>query len=459
MPLVEKIRIHTLKKNNLQDKILSTISFLKEQYFADSRPWVVTYSGGKDSTTVLHLVIKMLQELHKEGKDTKHTYIVSSDTTVEMPIIEQYTNIRLQQITKFANESGLKLSCHKLEPKLEDSFWTLMLGLGYPAPTSSFRWCTERLKINPATDFLKSLVNKHQSILMLLGVRSDESQARANSIESRVLNHRGLSVHDSIPNAYVLSPIKYWSNEDVWTYLSKNPFPWGDHSYMMSLYDKGSSEGDCNIALNPDSPSCGKTRFGCWVCTVVEKDRSMEGMLKNGEEWMQPLWNYREKLYTYRNDPEKRDTRRRNGATGAGPFLPSVRRELLEELLQAEVDVTKNYHMMKKNANDYNPNERVELIKDDEIELIQQNWNKDGDLSNRAYRIAQKFNRLMDKTTTTELREELENINDEDFNMDLFERIYEIESYRKNISNRYAIINDIEKRVVDFYKGEFREAN
>lgn len=92
----------------------------------------------------------------------------------------------------------------------------------------------------------------------------------------------------------MLSPIKYWSNEDVWTYLSKNPFPWGDHSYMMSLYDKGSGEGDCNIALNPDSPSCGKTRFGCWVCTVVEKDRSMEGMLKNGEEWMKPLWYFRE---------------------------------------------------------------------------------------------------------------------------------------------------------------------
>jgi len=436
-----------------------TIEKLKEQYFSDNRPWVVTYSGGKDSTTVLHLVIMMLQELHAKGKDTKHTYVVSSDTTVEMPIIEKYTNTRLNQIAKFANESSLKLSCHKLEPKIEDSFWTLMLGLGYPAPTSSFRWCTERLKINPATEFLKGLVNKHQSILMLLGVRSDESVARANSIESRVLNHRGLSVHDSIPNAYVLSPIKYWSNEDVWTYLGKNPFPWGDHSYMMSLYDKGSSEGDCNIALNPDSPSCGKTRFGCWVCTVVEKDRSMEGMLKHGEEWMQPLWNYREKLYTYRNNPEKRDTRRRNGSPGAGPFLPSVRRELLKDLLQAEIDVTKNYHLMKNGASDYNPSEQIELIKDDEIELIQQNWNKDGDLSNKAYRTAQKFNRLIDKSITTEAREELEAIGDEDFNIDLFERIYEIEAYRKNISNRYAIINDIEKRVVDFYKGEFREIN
>ncbi|NBK99342.1 MAG: DNA phosphorothioation system sulfurtransferase DndC, partial [Erysipelotrichia bacterium] len=433
------------------NKAKQTIEHLKNQYFEDNRPWVVTYSGGKDSTTVLHLVITMLQELHLQQKATKHVYVVSSDTTVEMPIIEKYTNIRLEQITNFALNSNLPISCHKLEPKTEESFWTLMLGLGYPAPTSSFRWCTERLKINPATEFLKKLVNKHQSILMLLGVRIDESQARATSIEGRVLNHRGLSVHDSIPNAYVLSPIKYWSNEEVWTYLGKNPFPWGDHSYMMGLYDKGSGEGDCNIALNPESPSCGKTRFGCWVCTVVEKDRSMEGMLRNGEEWMLPLWKYREKLYNYRNDQTKRDTRRRDGSTGAGPFLPVVRRELLEDLLQVEKQVNINYHSIKKNARDYNPHEKIELIKDDEIMLIQKNWNKDGDISNNAYRIAQKFTRLNNQAITTDLREELETFAEENFNIDLFERIYEIEAYRKNISNRYAIINDIEKKVVDFY--------
>ncbi|QKJ23985.1 DNA phosphorothioation system sulfurtransferase DndC [Poseidonibacter lekithochrous] len=436
-----------------------TIEKLKEQYFADNRPWVVTYSGGKDSTTVLHLVITMLLQLNKEGKDHKHVYVVSSDTTVEMPVIENYTNTRLNQITKYANESDLKISCHKLEPKVEESFWTLMLGKGYPAPTSSFRWCTERMKIDPATEFLKGLVTKHQSILMLLGVRSDESQARANSIESRVLNHRGLSVHDSIPNAYVLSPIKYWTNAEVWTYLGKNPFPWGDHTYMMSLYDKGSGEGDCNIALNPESPSCGKTRFGCWVCTVVETDRSMEGMLRNGEEWMTPLWEYREKIYAYRNDHEKRDTRRRNGQKGAGPFLMDTRKELVKLLLETEKKVNENYHTMKKGAPDYNPHEKVGLIKDEELELIQENWSKDGDISNTAYRIAQEYNRLVNKTVETELRSELEEMDEENFNIDLFERIYEIQSYRKNISNRYGILNDIEKRVVDFYKGEFRETN
>jgi DNA sulfur modification protein DndC len=444
--------------------IQETIEALKEQYFADDRPWVVTYSGGKDSTCVLQLTLTMLQEIHAEGKDHKHTYVVSSDTTVEMPIIEKYLESKLDEISDFAQKSNLKLSCHKLSPKIEESFWTLLLGKGYPAPTNTFRWCTERLKIDPATEFLTNLVNKHQSILMLLGVRSAESQARQASIEKRKLNQRGLSPHEGIPDAYVLSPIKHWTNEEVWTYLSdvKNqstPLPWEDHNYMMSLYDKGSGEGDCNIALNPDSPSCGKTRFGCWVCTVVEKDRSMEGMLYNGEEWMKPLWGYREKLYEWRKpDSGKRDTRRRNGSLGHGPFLPETRRELLDALLQVEREATKNYHKMKKNAPDYNPDEKVELIKDEEIKLIQKNWDTDGDIKKSAFRIAQKYGRLIDESIKTPLRSKLEKVESK-LNIDLFERIYETEAYRKNISARYGIIKDIEKRVVDFYKGEYRETN
>lgn len=454
----------TLKTNHLQEQIDTTINLLKTQYLADDRPWVVTYSGGKDSTCVLQLTLTMLQELNKEGKDTKHTYIVSSDTTVEMPIIEKYLESKLNEISDFAQKSNLKLSCHKLSPDIEDSFWSLMLGKGYPAPTSTFRWCTERLKIDPATDFLTNLVNKHQSILMLLGVRSAESQARQTSIEKRKLNQRGLSPHENIPDAYVLSPIKHWSNEDVWTYLSNTkelntPLPWNDHSYMMSLYDKGSGEGDCNIALNPESPSCGKTRFGCWVCTVVEKDRSMEGMLKNGEEWMAPLWKYRELLYEWRQpDSGKRDTRRRNDTPGPGPFLPQTRRELLEKLLEIEKQVNSNYHSMKKNSPDYNFLEHIGLIQDDEIQLIQRYWDNDGDIKKSAFRIAQKYSRLMDKSIETPLRTKLKKYEDK-LNIDLFERIYEIEAYRKNISTRYGVIKDIEKRVVDFYKGEYRETN
>ena len=159
--------------SKIKEKIQSVIKRLKKEYLADSRPWVVTFSGGKDSTTVLQLVTEMLLELRKENKDTKRVYIVSSDTGVEMPIIEDYTTNKLTQIDNFIQKEKLNMEVNLLKPKVTEGFWNLLLGKGYPSPNQTFRWCTDRMKIKPATLFLKSLTNKNESILMLLGVRSD----------------------------------------------------------------------------------------------------------------------------------------------------------------------------------------------------------------------------------------------------------------------------------------------
>ena len=421
------------------NKIQTTKQNLKKQYLADSRPWVVTFSGGKDSTVVLQLVIEMLLELQKENLDTKNVYVVTSDTFVEMPIIENYTLDIINKIKIFAQNQKLKLYMNLITPNIAESFWSLMLGKGYPSPNQWFRWCTDRLKIRPATVFLNQLIGKYQSILMLLGVRSMESSNRAKSIEARELNHRNLSMHDQIPNAYILSPIKDWTNENVWKFLSQNQAPWGNHTQMMKLYDKGSGEADCNIALNPEAPSCGKTRFGCWVCTVVDKDKSMEGMIKNGEEWMKPLDEYRTKLKLYRNDETKRDSRKRDGRRGAGPFLLEIRRELLRKLLKIEKEI------------------KHQLIKDSEIIQIQKFWDNDGDIENSALNIALEFNRCKNqKIETKQIKKYLEKYKNE-IDIKLFERIYEIEKYRKNISNRYRISQEIQKRVIDYFQGNYNE--
>lgn len=372
--------------NKLSDKIIAVKERLKKEFLADTRPWVVTFSGGKDSTTVLQLVVEMLLDLDEEQKKFKKIYIVTSDTGVEMPIIEDYTTDKLTQLQDFIKTSNLNISVNLLKPKVTESFWTLLLGKGYPSPNQTFRWCTDRMKIKPATNFLKSLTEKNESILMLLGVRSDESQARAESIAKRDENHRGFSKHGEIPNAFVFSPVKDWTNADVWTYLSKNPAPWGIHNDMMKLYDKGSGEADCNIALNPEAASCGKTRFGCWVCTVVSKDKSMANMLRNKEdEWMLPLNNFRNKLEEYRYDHSKRQPRRRNGQKSVGPFLLSVRKELLEELLSIEKALIALGKMGSK-----------KLISDEEIAQIQKEWLHDGDFFETAITLAQSVGRLID---------------------------------------------------------------
>jgi len=442
--------------HTLEEKIKAVRAHLKTEYLADTRPWVVTFSGGKDSTTVLQLVMEMLLDLRKEGQDNKKVYVVSSDTGVEMPIIEDYTTNKLTQIENFIKQENLNMEVNLLKPKVTESFWTLLLGKGYPSPNQTFRWCTDRMKIKPATHFLKSLTEKNESILMLLGVRSDESQARAESIAKRDENHRGFSKHGEIPNAFVFSPVKDWSNADVWTYLSKYPAPWGEHQDMMKLYDKGSGEADCNIALNPEAASCGKTRFGCWVCTVVSQDKSMANMLRNDEDfWMKPLHEFRNKLEKYRYDHTKRQSRRRNGQKSVGPFLLSVRKELLEELLQIEQSLIALGKMGSK-----------KLISDEEIEQIQEEWLHDGDFFESAITMAHNVGRLIQYESVKSFNEEERQFIEKECNSEnlpiqipikLIEDLMQTEHNYRHQLRRSKIFTEMENLVENFANGVVNE--
>lgn len=436
---------------NIEKRIKETKQLLKEQYLADDRPWVVTFSGGKDSSTVLHLTVEVIQELREENKDTKTVYIVSSDTRVEMPVIDQYFFKKIDELKTFINKNQLNMQVAVVSPESKDSYWPLLIGKGYPSPNQSFRWCTDRLKIKPATKFLTSLSTNNKSILMLLGVRSDESQTRAASIEKRERNHRGLVRHDTVPNAFVLSPIKDWSNPEVWSFLSNYKAPWGDHNDMMKLYDKGSSEGDCNIALNPESPSCGKTRFGCWVCTVVSRDKSMENMLKNDEDqWMKPLHNFRNKLEDYRqSNSGKRQSIRRNGQKGFGPFSMDTRKELLEELIKIEKD------LLIKLEGKY-------LISDEDIIQIQKEWLHDGDFFETAINIANKYGRNIRHESTKsfdQIEQDYFKILCEENNIqiELMDKLIQTEHKYRHQLKRSGIFTDVEEIVEAYALGKINE--
>lgn len=437
--------------DQLTQKITAVKSRLKEEFLADTRPWVVTFSGGKDSTTVLHLVVDMLLEMRAEGlSKAKKVYVVSSDTGVEMPLIEDYVGNKLDQLRKFARKEDLDIHVEKLSPKVTESFWTLLLGKGYPSPNQTFRWCTDRMKIRPATNFLKGLSDKHESILMLLGVRSDESISRAASIQKRDENHREFSKHPDIPDAFVYSPIKDWTNGEVWTFLSTYSAPWGKHNDMMVLYDKGSGEGDCNVALNPESQSCGKTRFGCWVCTVVSQDKSMANMLKNPEdEWMRPLHEFRNLLEAYRHNPEKRQSRRRNGQKSIGPFKLKTRKELLEKLLATEQSLKTELA-------------GKTLIKDEEIVQVQEEWLNDGDFFESAINLAKKYGRDVYyesvKAFNEDEQEYIDGIcQDNDINKELIDHIMQCEHSFRHHSIRAKAFTEFETIVERFAKGQLNE--
>ena len=150
---------------------------IREQYLNDNRPWIIGFSGGKDSTCLAQLVWNALSRLPKE-KLQKKVYIISSDTLVESPQIAQRITNNLDNIEKAAKKAGLPIGTNLLRPPTEDTFWVRLLGRGYPAPTNWFRWCTDMLKINNADRFIKDKVSEYGEAIVLLGMRKSESISR-----------------------------------------------------------------------------------------------------------------------------------------------------------------------------------------------------------------------------------------------------------------------------------------
>src|SRR5512133_815114 len=95
---------------------------IREIYLSDSRPWVVGYSGGKDSTCTLQLVWYALRGLSKEQL-TKPIYVIASDTLVETPVIVNYIDTTLSGINETAEREGLPFQAEKVKPTVQDSFW------------------------------------------------------------------------------------------------------------------------------------------------------------------------------------------------------------------------------------------------------------------------------------------------------------------------------------------------
>ncbi len=332
---------------------------LKDQYLADSKPWIIGFSGGKDSTILLQLVWYALKEIPKQQL-IKEVHIVANDTLVENPKIASWIDTNLVNIEKSAKRDGLPFVVAKTTPELEDSFWVNLIGKGYPTPNSSFRWCTERLKINPTTKYIKNQVAKKGEVIILLGTRKDESQTRKKSIEKFQIADNRLRRHHELNLAYVYTPIKYLTTNEVWEYLLQAPSPWnGSNRALITIYKNGTG-GDCPLVIDKTTSSCGQSRFGCWVCTVVRRDKSMEALIDNGEEHLEPLLDLRDWLLENRGKDEYRLMRLRNGGKGKGPYNISTRVYLLERLLDAQ-----------KLSGE-------KLISSQELKSIQIIWNMDG---------------------------------------------------------------------------------
>ena len=332
----------------VEEKVREIVSL----YLEDQIPWVIGYSGGKDSTAALQLVWLALRTLD-ESKRMKRVYVISTDTLVENPVVASWVETSLHVMRDAADQQKLPVTTHRLTPRLSNTFWVNLIGRGYPAPRPKFRWCTDRLKIAPSNDFISSVVRETGEAIVVLGTRKAESRKRASVMgkleTARTRDH--LSRNTALPNSFVYTPIEDWTNDDVWVFLMQVANPWGYNNHkLLTLYQGASEGGECPLVIDTSSPSCGDSRFGCWVCTLVDKDKSMAAMIQNDEEkeWMIPLLEFRD-ILDVADDRYLRDFRRMTGKVQIfhdraipGPYRQSARENWLRKLLEIQLWLSEN---------------------------------------------------------------------------------------------------------------------
>lgn len=168
---------NTITKENVSG-LMETVRNL---YLADDIPWVIGYSGGKDSTASLQLVWLAIKDLPEDQRN-KIIHIINTDTLVESPVVSKWVEKSLAKMNAEAAACHLPFVTHRLTPEADNTFWVNLIGRGYPFPRLKYRWCTDRLKIQPVNKFIKDRIAEHGEIILVLGTRKAESSRRARTM-------------------------------------------------------------------------------------------------------------------------------------------------------------------------------------------------------------------------------------------------------------------------------------
>ena len=437
-------------------KIVDTIidEIIDQYMYADetNRPWIIGFSGGKDSTVMLQLVWKAIEQIKQlTGIVKRDIIVVCNDTMVENPIITEYVNRVLNDIRKAAVEQDMPIQVVQTIPRLEDSFWVNLIGRGYPAPNNAFRWCTERLKIRPTARHLIEKIDQFGEAVILIGTRTAESAQRAKSMKKHEIKGKRLSKHPTQPNTHMYAPIRSLSLEEVWYLINTMDSPWGsDNSELFQIYSDASADDyECpTVVTSKEHKSCGQSRFGCWVCTVVKKDKSMTALIENGLTWLTPLLKVRNELVDERNLIENRLPQRRNGTdaiNGMGTYTSKYRASVLKRVLAAQHTIQKT-------------KPHLELITNQELVAIQTIWYRDLIFDYKVSEIYKEaYNLNLDMKDQNEKREkEVEllkkSCNDSEKDFNLIQDLLTLQQNKSLLNRKRGLKDDIENRIEEFLK-------
>ncbi len=268
-------------------QLLETISRIVAAYNSDTEPWVIGYSGGKDSTAVVKLVFQSLLRIQDLRKPVT---IIYCDTGVEIPLAAVLARQALKDLQREAHEFGLPIAVRILSPLLTERFFVRVIGRGYPPPTDKFRWCTDRLRIDPVSEFLQS--ENVKSATVVLGVREAESATRSLTLNENATEDRFWRRQRGEADRRLFMPILDYSVRDVWhaNLLIERPRSLRAKD-VADLYANAS--GECPTVREVRGAPCGKARFGCWTCTVAKNGVTLRNLIASGYDNLQPLLRFR----------------------------------------------------------------------------------------------------------------------------------------------------------------------
>jgi len=385
----------------LKEKVNKIVEVLKGYYLNDNRPFAVGYSGGKDSTVTLDLVFKMLLEVENPKKTV---FVQFSDTLMEMDPVISGINDSFNNMKKFIDEHKLPVVIKRVEPVPEESFFTLLIGKGYQLPDTQNRWCTDRLKLRPQNRNIQFLKENFNGVISVTGVRHAESADRSARLKKITLD--GMYKTHDIPGWNTLTPIEWFSADDVWSYIYTEALEWVDSTTLGRQYAEAAGDGgECRTlleGLEGEQAGCSKSaRYGCWICPLFKKDKTLNnlsehyGYMTKMEKFRNWLVAFKEEGWSkarriYKNSRQAKSIYNKNNHR-KGMVVPSGytlewRKMVLEKLWALEQEISEF--------------REEPLITDEELRLIQKLWFEEGDLDLTAEKITGK--KLFDENMSEE---------------------------------------------------------
>lgn len=285
--------------------------------FEQSKVVAVAFSGGKDSSVLLHLTYKAALKAKAEGL-SPFLVVTSSDTGVENPVIALQLRAELKKLARALKCAGVRYKIIVTKPSLATSWQVRILGgtklPSFPGQSSD---CSIAYKVAPQQRVRAQLFKQlgQDAFVTLVGTRFAESASRQSAMIER-------GETDSTPyrnkgGELMMSPLAYWSTDAIWEligYIRSDLVP--SYSSMEEVVQLYSDAGATSCAVVNDAISegtknarggCG-ARFGCYVCQAVANDTSLQSMIESDEKYayMRGLNDLRDLIAHYRWDYTKR---------------------------------------------------------------------------------------------------------------------------------------------------------